>query len=146
MVFKKKLKILFFINGSSPTPDNDLAAMELDGTICFRNGQFAGLPDQCIEDCDGVAGDYIPKAYAKRFPIAEEVVAKNKAALLALRTKTGDELPPKVDDKDDNKEEEKKEQADADKAAEEAKQKAAAAFFASSAANQSKPTWGGEKK
>lgn len=108
MTFKKKLKILFFINGSSPTSDDELAAMELDGAVCFRNAEFAGLPEQGIEDCDGVAGDYVPKAYANKFPTAINAIAKNKELLLAMRKKTGDELPPKIDEEVDEDTESKK--------------------------------------
>ena len=56
----KQRKILFFINGSSPSDDELNAANELGGNVCFRNA----LADdgRYVESCDAVAGN-VPRQY-----------------------------------------------------------------------------------
>lgn len=69
---KKYPKIIFFIKGSVPKPEDAEAAEKLGFNVVFRNALFVddgGAP----EACDGVAGA-IPAKYAD-FPKAEDALA-----------------------------------------------------------------------
>ena len=57
-------KIIYFVNGSSPTEEQFKEA-ELLGTSIFRNAKF--IADEPLENCDGVAGE-VPGRYLEAFP------------------------------------------------------------------------------
>ncbi len=72
----KNPRILYFINGTTPTPEEFDEANKLGGNVGFRNAQYVNDDDN-PEDCDGVAAsnpDFIPKPY-KDFPAAKEALA-----------------------------------------------------------------------
>lgn len=89
----KPAKILFFVDGFAPTPDDIKAAGAINGQVCFRNAR-AITAEGSIEECDGVAGK-VPPTYSK-LPTAEEAVAKREAAIAALAAKVGDSPAPVV--------------------------------------------------
>lgn len=59
----KTLKTLFFVNGVSPTAEQQLEADAMPGQVCFRNATQVH-DDEAFEDFDRVAGD-VPPRYAK---------------------------------------------------------------------------------
>lgn len=62
----KMPKILFFIAGMTPTAAENEAALEI-GAVAMRNRSLIQDTDN-PEVCDAVAGEVIPKPYA-RFPV-----------------------------------------------------------------------------
>lgn len=65
--------ILFFIDGSMPSREQQLAAERMaPARVAFRNAQYIGT-DGSLEICDGVIGE-VPKRYAD-MPTAEEAIA-----------------------------------------------------------------------
>ena len=56
----KQKKILFFINGASPSDDELNAAKSLGGNVCFRN--CLADDGRYVESCDAVAGN-VPMQY-----------------------------------------------------------------------------------
>jgi hypothetical protein len=72
---KGKKKILFFMAGANPTPD-ELAAAEKIGTTCFRNASVV-FPNEALEECDAVAGA-APAEYVKKFGMVKEKAASNE--------------------------------------------------------------------
>jgi hypothetical protein len=52
-------KVLYFIAGMAPTPDQIADADNCGPGVAFRNATLIH-PDAPIEDCDAVAGDAIP--------------------------------------------------------------------------------------
>lgn len=67
-------RILFFINGPSPSLDEQLAADQLAPCrVSFRNAQFIDKK-HALEKCDGVFGDATPKNYKKAYPHAGEAI------------------------------------------------------------------------
>lgn len=82
---EKKVKILYFIEGDVPTPD-ELEEAKALGTSMFRNASLFD-PTGCLEECDGVAGA-VPDKYLD----AEVPVARPKAKVKAKAKE--DEVPP----------------------------------------------------
>ena len=58
-------KILFFVNGFAPTPEDMKAASKLDGEVSFRNVQI-WEESQPLEKCHCVAGA-APSPYVEKF-------------------------------------------------------------------------------
>lgn len=92
----KMPKILFFIEGMAPTPDEQAAALEI-GIVAMRN-RSAIYPDTNPELCDAVAGENIPEQYANK-PVVktlgqainilkEKQKVENAAAAAALTSPT----------------------------------------------------------
>lgn len=91
----KPARILYFVDGPSPKPEDFKAANELNANVSFRNAR-AVPAEGSLEECDGVAGK-VPPRYAAKFPTAEEAIKARAAKLAALAQKTGDtppHLPP----------------------------------------------------
>lgn len=87
----KAPKILFFVDGMAPTPDDMAAAAEITGQICFRNARV--IPAEgALEECDGVAG-HIPAPY-KKLPTAAQAIKAHAAKIKALAGKVGDAPAP----------------------------------------------------
>ncbi|URA06797.1 hypothetical protein QAY89_gp32 [Xanthomonas phage Langgrundblatt1] len=87
----KAPKILFFVDGMAPTPDDMAAAAEITGQICFRNARV--IPAEgALEECDGVAG-HIPAPY-KKLPSAAQAIKAHAAKIKALAGKVGDAPAP----------------------------------------------------
>ncbi len=87
----KAPKILFFIDGFQPTPDDMAAAAEIAGQVCFRNARV--IPSEgSLEACDGVAGA-VPATY-KKLPTAAQAIKSHGAKVKAL--KQGDSPAPSV--------------------------------------------------
>lgn len=63
----KYYKVLFFIHGPVPTPEQRAQAMLFGPTCMFRNAQFI-TSDLAPEDCDAVTGA-VPDQYS-HFPAA----------------------------------------------------------------------------
>lgn len=92
----KPAKILFFIDGNTPTPEEYAAAVELNAQqIMFRNARAVPSEPHSLEICDGVAGK-VPALYAEAFPDAQAAIAKKAAELKALTSKVGDAQAPKT--------------------------------------------------
>lgn len=91
----KPAKILYFVNGPAPAPEDFQAAAELNATVVFRNASVVPSEAHSLEICDGVAG-CVPAIYAEKYPTAEEAVSRKKAELQALTSKVGDSPAPKV--------------------------------------------------
>lgn len=90
----KPAKILYFVDGPAPTPEDFAAAADLSATVNFRNAQAVPSEPHALEICDGVAGK-VPAIYAERFPDAETAIATKTAELKALTSKVGDSPAPK---------------------------------------------------
>ena len=89
----KPAKILFFVDGVAPTPEDYEAASKLTAQVVFRNAR--AVPSEgALEECDGVAG-CIPGPYAE-LPTAEEAIKAHAAKLAALAEKVGDAPAPKA--------------------------------------------------
>lgn len=105
----KKAKILFFVDGPAPTPEDFKASQELNGDVMFRNARAVPSEQHSLEICDGVTGSplrdaegeivegetIVPQLYAERFPDASEAIAKKAEQLEALASKVGDTKAPK---------------------------------------------------
>ena len=89
----KPAKILFFVDGVAPTPEDYEAASKLTAQVVFRNAR--AVPSEgALEECDGVAG-CIPGPYGE-LPTAEEAIEAHAAKLAALAEKVGDAPAPKA--------------------------------------------------
>jgi len=87
----KAPKILFFIDGFQPSPDDLAAASEIAGQVCFRNARV--IPSEgALEACDGVAG-HVPPTY-KKLPTVAQAIKAHAAKVKAL--KQGDSPAPSV--------------------------------------------------
>jgi len=95
----KPAKILFFVVGVSPTPEDFEEATKLQAQVVFRNSQ-AVPAEGALEECDGVAG-HVPAPYAK-LPKAEAAIKAHAAKLAALAKKVGDTPAPKAPQKPAN--------------------------------------------
>jgi len=82
-------RILFFIKGSNPSLEEQLAAEQLAPCrVGFRNVIFMD-DNTALEDCDGVIGEHTPKAYKKKYASAKEAIEKYQAnRLKAYEAKT----------------------------------------------------------
>ena len=89
----KPAKILFFVKGVSPTPEDFEEASKLQAQVVFRNAH-AVPAEGALEQCDGVAG-HVPTPYADK-PTAEEAIKTVSAKLAALAKKVGDAPAPKA--------------------------------------------------
>ena len=78
---KRVPRTLFFINGVSPTDEEQAEADEVKGIVCFRN-VLKYRPEDAIEDFDAVAGN-VPENYAL-------------AARLKAEAAEGAPVPPKA--------------------------------------------------
>lgn len=94
----KPAKILFFVDGNAPTPEDFAAAAELNAQVMFRNARAVPSEPHSLEICDGVAGK-VPKLYADAYPEAGEAIKKKAAELKALTSKVGDAPAPKASGK-----------------------------------------------
>lgn len=90
----KPAKILYFVDGPAPTPEDFQAAAELNATVVFRNARAVPSEAHSLEICDGVAGK-VPPIYAEKYPDADEAISKKAAELKALTSKVGDSPAPK---------------------------------------------------
>lgn len=59
-------KILFFINGSSPSSSQMKQAFKIEGDVEFRDVTLFD-PENGLEKCDGVMGE-VPTLYLEKFP------------------------------------------------------------------------------
>ena len=89
----KPAKILYFVDGVSPTPEDFEAASKMQAQVVFRNAQ-AVPAEGTLEECDGVAG-HVPAPYAE-LPEAEEAIKTVSDKLAALAKKVGDAPAPKA--------------------------------------------------
>ena len=90
----KPAKILFFVDGVAPTPEDYEAASKLTAQVVFRNAR--AVPSEgALEECDGVAGK-VPPTYAEAYPEADEAIKAHAAKLAALAKKVGDSPAPKA--------------------------------------------------
>ena len=94
----KPAKILFFVDGPAPTPEDFAEASELNGTVVFRNARAVPSEAHSLEICDGVAGK-VPPIYAEKYPEAAEAIKKKAAELKELTSKVGDAPAPKASGK-----------------------------------------------
>lgn len=94
----KPAKILFFVDGHAPKPEDFQAAAEMAATVVFRNARAVPSEPHSLEICDGVAGK-VPALYAEKFPTAEEAISKKKKELKELSSKVGDSPAPKASGK-----------------------------------------------
>lgn len=90
----KPAKILYFVNGPAPSPEDFKAANALAATVVFRNATAVPAEAHSLELCDGVAGA-VPSIYANAYPDADEAIATKKEELEKLTSLVGDEAPPK---------------------------------------------------
>ena len=102
----KPAKILYFVNGTLPTPNDFKKASEISGNVVFRNANFVPNEEHALEICDGVAGN-VPEIYAKRFPSAEIAVREKANQLEILASKVGDYAPNEPQKTDENDESQK---------------------------------------
>lgn len=103
----KPAKILFFIEGPAPSPEDFAAATSLAAQVVFRNALAVPNEAHALEICDGVAGA-VPKIYAERFPDAEAAIETKKEELKKLSEKVGDKPAPKPRGQQAQKDDEKK--------------------------------------
>lgn len=90
----KPAKILYFVDGVSPTPEDFEAASKMQAQVVFRNAR-AVPPEGALEECDGVAGK-VPPTYAEAYPEADEAIEAHAAKLAKLAKKVGDSPAPKA--------------------------------------------------
>ena len=90
----KPAKILYFVDGVSPTPEDFEAASKMQAQVVFRNAR-AVPPEGALEECDGVAGK-VPPTYAEAYPEADEAIKAHAAKLAKLAKKVGDSPAPKA--------------------------------------------------
>ena len=90
----KPAKILYFVDGVSPTPEDFEAASKMQAQVVFRNTR-AVPPEGALEECDGVAGK-VPPTYAEAYPEADEAIKAHAAKLAKLAKKVGDSPAPKA--------------------------------------------------
>lgn len=93
----KPAKILYFVNGPAPSPEDFQAAGALNATVVFRNACAVSGGETCLEICDGVAGQ-VPLVYAEKYPKAEDAISKKAEELEALTSKVGDSKPIKQEE------------------------------------------------
>jgi hypothetical protein len=98
---KRKIKVLYFLNGPSTTEDDEAAIGQFSAlhNVCLRNAQYIGDND-AIEDFDIVAG-HVPSSYVAA---AEEkgeppIVALPKTPIESVQA--GSPLAPAGDAQDD---------------------------------------------
>lgn len=91
----KPAKILFFVDGPAPTPEDFAAAAELKANVVFRNARAVPSEPHSLEICDGVAGK-VPTIYAEKYATADEAISAKAAELKALTSKVGDSPAPKA--------------------------------------------------
>lgn len=84
-------KILFFVTGMAPTPEDIANAGEIKAHVCYRNA-LAVPAEGALEACDGVAGA-VPAPYAG-LPTSDEAVKAYAAKLKALKTKIPESPAP----------------------------------------------------
>lgn len=77
MAKKKQHKTLYFINGVTPTDEQQLEIDAITGLVCIRNAAKIE-PGDFIEDFDFAAGE-VPDAYAK-VAAAKEAAASDEPA------------------------------------------------------------------
>ena len=88
----KPAKILYFVDGVSPTPEDFETASKMQAQVVFRNAR-AVPPEGALEECDGVAGK-VPPTYAEAYPEADEAIKAHAAKLAKLAKKVGDSPAP----------------------------------------------------
>lgn len=91
----KPAKILYFIEGVAPRPEDFEAASQMAATVVFRNARAVPPEQHSLEICDGVAGK-VPEIYAAAYPNANEAIKKKADELKALSGKVGDSPAPKA--------------------------------------------------
>ena len=91
----KPAKILYFVDGPAPTPEDYAAASELNANVMFRNARAVPSEAHSLEICDGVAGA-VPPIYAEKYPDAADAIKKKAAELKELTSKVGDSPAPKA--------------------------------------------------
>jgi len=84
----KQVKILFFINDVTPTPEEFQTAAKTRAHVVFRNATVVPNEQHAIEECDGVMGA-VPEIYAKACPSADEAIAKHERELRDAIDKAG---------------------------------------------------------
>lgn len=89
----KAPKILFFVDGMAPSPEDMANAAEITGQVCFRNAR-AVPAEGSLEACDGVAG-HVPAPY-KKLPSAAQAIKAHAAKVKALAAKVGDSPAPEA--------------------------------------------------
>lgn len=87
-------RILFFVDGPTPSLRDLAVAAAIGANVVFRNAQAVPGDAHSLEICDGVAGEVIPPLYAEAYPTAEDAVENYKAYLAELSAKVGDEAAP----------------------------------------------------
>lgn len=87
----KAPKILFFVDGVAPTPEDLAEASEISAQVCYRNAR-AVPAEGSLEACDGVAG-HVPAPY-KKLPTAAQAIKAHAAKVKALASKVGDSPAP----------------------------------------------------
>ena len=90
----KPAKILFFVEGCSPSVEDFEAAAKITAQVVFRNATVVP-PEGALEECDGVAGK-VPPTYAEAYPEADEAIKAHAAKLAKLAKKVGDSPAPKA--------------------------------------------------
>lgn len=69
-------KVIFFIGGTNPTFDEEIAAAKLAPCrVVFRNAKYADV-NGALENADAWFGEHTPAAYRKEYPEAEEAMKK----------------------------------------------------------------------
>lgn len=94
----KPAKILYFVDGPAPTPEDFVARSELNADVVFRNARAVPSEPHSLEMCDGVAGA-VPLIYSEKYPDAAKVIKKKNAELKELTSKVGDSQAPKKSSK-----------------------------------------------
>lgn len=67
-------KILYFVDGLAPTPEDVKKAGKIEGVVLYRNTQTFD-PSDFLEACDAVAGNP-PQAYIDKYDFVNPGVKK----------------------------------------------------------------------
>lgn len=89
----KAAKILYFVDGFNPTPEDFAAAEKLSANVVFRNARVVPA-EGSLEEADGVAG-VVPQRYKDAYPEAKEAIKAHKSKRDEATAKAGD-VPPVI--------------------------------------------------
>lgn len=97
-------KVLYFIGGTAPTKEQMEDAENAGPGVAFRNALLIH-PDGPIEECDAVAGDFIPENYAEALPnisdgeeVKKRMAKRNPGLARGLGVEPEDTEPTETDE------------------------------------------------
>jgi hypothetical protein len=93
-------KILFFINGTTPSKKEVALAATFGPNVSFRNAKLIGA--EAMEFCEAVTGA-VPEKYASKYPSAKDAIAAFNKKLNEDVAEAFEEDKPKPEEKSSKK-------------------------------------------